>query len=213
MAVYSIPPRHSVPSGEWTRDSQNPSPVCRRRGWTHCYLLAAEEAVEEATQSARPTRKNCAARSGCWGRAGHQGGVRQATSPCGPCAFPSSLPWFICSQDNCKAFWVSGCPNSPPLLQTTLSVLVPLCSRRLPALEWLRPSVTCSRASVQPRDTWPWPCWEIARPKPHPAYGARGSSNAEALVVPYVRQWDSGYHGRRLQPGAGGASFWARCAA
>lgn len=60
--------------------------------------------LKEATNT-KPTRKNCAARSG--NARVLRVGLRQSGSLRGPCSFPSSLPWFICTQVNCKAFWVS----------------------------------------------------------------------------------------------------------
>lgn len=124
-----------------------------------CYLLAAEVGLEEATQSARPTRKSCAAgkeqplgtrSSPGWGEAGKR-------SPHDPCIYPtppSCLPWLICSQANCKAFWVSGCPHSHPPLQNT----------RCPRLS----SPHACAVLRAPRNTWPSPSRVSARPMPHP---------------------------------------------
>lgn len=170
-----------------------------------CYLLAAEVGLEEATQSTSPTRKSCAAgkRSSRWGRVVPQDGVRQASALPTTLAYPtppSCLPWLICSRANCKAFWVSECPHSHPPPQNTL------CPR-------LSSPHACAVLRA-PRNTWPSPSRVSAPPHPVPHPGlwhSRCSFDAGALV-PCVQQKDSGSRGQ-LQPGAGGASFWARCAA
>lgn len=202
----------TVPLGEGTGDLQSPSPVCRHRGWMRSYLLAAEEGLEEATQSARSTRKSCAAgreqplgtrSSPGWGATGKR-------SPHNPCVYPtppSCLLWLICSQANCKAFWVSGWP---PL--TSIAAKHSRCpSLSSPARPRMAPAKRVLY-SEHPGILGPHlPGWARA-PCLTPDYGTRCSFDAEALV-PSVQQKDSGSRGRRLQPGAGGASFWARCAA
>ena len=91
--------------------------------------------LKEATRSTKPTRKNCAARSGN-ARVLGVGCARQllpATLACSPALFGSSALRLIVK--------LSGCPYSPLLLRTTLGARVPLCSHRRPTLERPRPRV------------------------------------------------------------------------
>lgn len=162
-----------------------------------------------AMQSALRQREAAGAK-----RVARRARVRRATSPRNPCAYPAPLsPWSICSQANCKAFCVS---ERPPLLHCCKTRPVPPYgsafaasrSRVAPAEGALRSDLSASRE-----------CMALTSPGPRVPGASRratrplSSSGAKALEGPGVRQKGLGCRGRRPQPGAGGASFWACCAA
>lgn len=86
MAIYSIP-QDLFP---WERGlgTRKAPPQLQASVNPRCYILAAEEALEETPQS-NPERR--AAGRGRWGRAGRRGRVRRATSPRNPSAYPTPL--------------------------------------------------------------------------------------------------------------------------
>lgn len=176
-----------------------------------CYLLAAEEGLEEATESARPTRKSCAAGSSHWGRVGHLDGVRRAKLSSGPLPYPTlpQPPLFLGSSSPRLIVKLSGCLDVPTLIHRckTLSVSSALVASR--------PSNGPSHGYAvlrAPRNTWSFPRERASRASPR-TMGLEVASTPRLWFPVSDRRTRDPAAARRLQPGAGGASFWARCAA